>query len=99
MLMTSKVEALKQGAKRRQGQFIENWFHLVFSQRVSLDEFVDECKTFYLARQETSFVFLAWTMFLLALHIDWHEKARKEVPHVFGVPYNPRTERSLLILY
>ncbi|CAL8156055.1 unnamed protein product [Prunus armeniaca] len=54
------------------------------NQRISLDDLVDECKTFYLAGHETTATFLAWTVFLLALHTDWQEEARKEVLQVFG---------------
>ncbi|XP_070671447.1 cytochrome P450 CYP749A22-like [Malus domestica] len=54
------------------------------NQRVSVDELVDECKTFHFAGQETTNTLLAWTVFLLALHTDWQEEARKEVMDVFG---------------
>ena len=30
------------------------------------------------------FILLAWTVFLLALHTDWQEEARKEVLQLFG---------------
>ncbi|CAL2235734.1 unnamed protein product [Prunus armeniaca] len=53
-------------------------------QRISVDDLVDECKTFYLAGQETTTSLLAWTVFLLALHRDWQEEARKEVLQLFG---------------
>ncbi|XP_050373899.1 cytochrome P450 CYP749A22-like [Argentina anserina] len=54
------------------------------NQRITVDDLIDECKTFYFAGQETTNSLLAWTMFLLALHTDWQEKARKEVLHLFG---------------
>ena len=53
-------------------------------QRVSVDEMVDECKTFYFAGQETTNSLLTWTVFLLAVHTDWQEEARKEVLELFG---------------
>ncbi|CAN6588748.1 unnamed protein product [Malus baccata var. baccata] len=53
-------------------------------QRISVDDLVDECKTFYFAGQETANTLLAWTVFLLALHTDWQEEARKEVIQLFG---------------
>ncbi|KAB2621134.1 cytochrome P450 CYP749A22-like [Pyrus ussuriensis x Pyrus communis] len=52
--------------------------------RISIDEIVDECKTFYFAGQETTNSALAWTVFLLAIHTDWQEDARKEVIQIFG---------------
>ncbi|KAL4273644.1 hypothetical protein GQ457_13G029220 [Hibiscus cannabinus] len=52
--------------------------------RLSLEDLVDECKTFYFAGQETVNSLLAWTVFLLAIHGDWQEKARREVLDIFG---------------
>ena len=60
-------------------------------QRISMDEMVDECKTFYLAGQETTSSLLAWTVFLLAVHTDWQEEARKEVLDLFG-KQNPKPD-------
>ncbi|PQP91688.1 uncharacterized protein Pyn_09761 [Prunus yedoensis var. nudiflora] len=54
------------------------------NQRISVQELIDECKTFYFAGQETTNTLLAWTVFLLALHTDWQEEARKEVLQLFG---------------
>ncbi|XP_058193593.1 cytochrome P450 CYP749A22-like isoform X2 [Rhododendron vialii] len=59
--------------------------------RISVDEMVDECNTFYLAGQETTNAFLAWCLLLLAIHTDWQEKARKEVFELFG-QQNPNAE-------
>ncbi|KAL4271752.1 hypothetical protein GQ457_13G029190 [Hibiscus cannabinus] len=59
--------------------------------RISLEDLVDECKTFYLAGQDTVNSLLAWTVFLLAIHGDWQEKARREVIDIFG-NRNPHTE-------
>ncbi|KAL5759326.1 hypothetical protein ACOSP7_017851 [Xanthoceras sorbifolium] len=52
--------------------------------RISIEELVDECKTFYIAGQETSSTLLGWTLLLLAIHTDWQEAARKEVIDSFG---------------
>ncbi|KAL5553579.1 hypothetical protein UlMin_040980 [Ulmus minor] len=54
------------------------------NQRISVDDVVDECKTFYFAGQETTMSLLAWAVYLLAVHIDWQEEARKEVINIFG---------------
>ncbi|CAI9278801.1 unnamed protein product [Lactuca saligna] len=52
--------------------------------RISLDDMVDECKTFYFAGHETTTSLLGWTILLLAMHQDWQEKAQKEVFEFFG---------------
>ncbi|KAJ7541705.1 hypothetical protein O6H91_10G072000 [Diphasiastrum complanatum] len=52
--------------------------------RMSIQDIVDECKTFFLAGQETTAAFLTWTTMLLALHPDWQERLRAEVINVCG---------------
>ncbi|GFP87289.1 cytochrome p450 cyp749a22 [Phtheirospermum japonicum] len=51
---------------------------------ISSDDIIDECKTLYFAGQETTYSLLSWSIFLLAIHADWQEKARKEVLELFG---------------
>ncbi|XP_015895216.3 cytochrome P450 CYP749A22-like [Ziziphus jujuba] len=53
-------------------------------QRISVENVIDECKTFYFTGQETTNTLLAWTVLLLAIHSDWQEEARKEVLNLFG---------------
>ncbi|KAJ9564009.1 hypothetical protein OSB04_009169 [Centaurea solstitialis] len=52
--------------------------------RISLNDMVDECKTFYFAGHETTTSLLGWTVLLLAVHSDWQEKARAEVFELCG---------------
>ncbi|MBA0737876.1 hypothetical protein Gogos_011308, partial [Gossypium gossypioides] len=52
--------------------------------RLSMEDLVDECKTFYFAGQETVNSLLAWIVLHLATHGDWQEKARREVIDIFG---------------
>ncbi|XVF43268.1 hypothetical protein PTKIN_Ptkin02bG0026600 [Pterospermum kingtungense] len=59
--------------------------------RLSIEDMVDECKTFYFAGQETTNSLLGWTVLVLSIHTDWQEKARKEVIEVFG-DKNPHSE-------
>ncbi|KDP41344.1 hypothetical protein JCGZ_15751 [Jatropha curcas] len=61
------------------------------TKKISIDDLVDECKTFYIAGQETTLSLLTWTIFLLAIHTDWQEKARKEVLELFG-PRSPTSD-------
>ncbi|KAK8567382.1 hypothetical protein V6N12_005972 [Hibiscus sabdariffa] len=58
---------------------------------LSVQDLVDECKTFYFGGHETANSLFAWTFFLLATHIDWQDKARTEVLEVFG-NRNPDSE-------
>lgn len=61
------------------------------NQRISIDDVVGECKTFYFAGQETTNSLLAWTVLLLAIHTDWQEEARKEVHNLLG-KQNPKPD-------
>uniref|UniRef100_A0A0D9X1X2 Cytochrome P450 n=1 Tax=Leersia perrieri TaxID=77586 RepID=A0A0D9X1X2_9ORYZ len=51
---------------------------------LSMDEIIDECKTFFFAGQETTSHLLTWTMFLLGTHPEWQEKLREEVARECG---------------
>ncbi|KAG2647046.1 hypothetical protein PVAP13_2KG536100, partial [Panicum virgatum] len=53
-------------------------------QLLSMDEIIDECKTFFFAGQETTSHLLTWAMFLLSTHPDWQEKLREEVRRECG---------------
>ncbi|KAL2318682.1 hypothetical protein Fmac_032558 [Flemingia macrophylla] len=64
------------------------------TQKLSLDEVVDECKNFYMAGRETSATSLSWALFLLGINQEWQSKAREEVLGVLG-PNAPPTSKTL----
>jgi len=51
---------------------------------MTIDEVMDECKTFFFAGQETTSTLLTWAVFLLAINPEWQEVLRKEVLSVCG---------------
>ncbi|KAB2092395.1 hypothetical protein ES319_A02G027800v1 [Gossypium barbadense] len=73
------------------GLLVNAYHDLDDKNMLSLGDLVDECKTFYLAGQDTVNSLLTWTVFLLAIHGDWQEKARREVIDIFG-NQNPHPE-------
>ncbi|XP_050237844.1 cytochrome P450 CYP749A22-like [Mercurialis annua] len=54
------------------------------AKNLSLDDLIDECKTFYVAGHETTASLLTWIILLLAMHQDWQDKARDEILEIFG---------------
>jgi PHYB activation tagged suppressor 1 len=51
---------------------------------LSIDEIIDECKTFFFAGHETTSHLLTWTMFLLSVYPEWQERVREEVQRECG---------------
>lgn len=71
--------------------------------KITMQEIIDQCKTFYGAGQGTTSILLSWTILLLAIHTDWQEKAREEVFELFGqLPPNsegiPRLKTMSMII-
>ncbi|KAL6841745.1 hypothetical protein ACP4OV_028257 [Aristida adscensionis] len=46
---------------------------------LSMDEIIDECKTFFFAGHDTTSHLLTWAMFLLSTHPEWQDRLREEV--------------------
>ncbi|KAG8099273.1 hypothetical protein GUJ93_ZPchr0013g36596 [Zizania palustris] len=53
--------------------------HGAVAPALSMDEIIDECKTFFFAGHDTTSHLLTWTMFLLSTRPEWQEKLRAEV--------------------
>eukprot|EP01018_Ginkgo_biloba_P017031 Gb_41418 [translate_table: standard] len=54
---------------------------------MSVQDIVDNCKTFYFAGHETTSLLLTWTVVLLGMHTEWQERARNEVLDVCKKDY------------
>ena len=51
---------------------------------MTIDEIMDECKTFFFAVHETTSNLVTWAVFLLALNSEWKDILRKEVISICG---------------
>ncbi|PNT77344.1 hypothetical protein BRADI_1g61430v3 [Brachypodium distachyon] len=58
---------------------------------LTVDEIIDECKTFFFAGHETTSHLLTWTMFLLSVYPEWQERLREEVLRECGKG-NPKAD-------
>ncbi|KAF8728077.1 hypothetical protein HU200_018655 [Digitaria exilis] len=56
---------------------------------MSMDEIVDECKTFFFAGHDTTAHLLTWAMFLLGTHPEWQRRLREEVLRECGAADTP----------
>jgi PHYB activation tagged suppressor 1 len=46
---------------------------------LSMDEIIDDCKTFFFAGHDTTSHLLTWAAFLLSTHPEWQDRLREEV--------------------
>ena len=53
-------------------------------QPLTMQQLVDECKTFFFAGHETTSTLLPWACLLLATHPEWQDRAREEVVALCG---------------
>ncbi|GJN31595.1 hypothetical protein PR202_gn00122 [Eleusine coracana subsp. coracana] len=58
---------------------------------LTMDEIIDECKTFFFAGNDNTSHLLTWTMFLLSVYPEWQERLREEVLRECGKK-NPTAE-------
>lgn len=60
--------------------------------KMSIEEIIHECRTFFFAGHETTSNLLTWTTMLLSLHQDWQEKLREEIFKECGKEKIPDSE-------
>ncbi|CAH8263750.1 unnamed protein product [Arabidopsis lyrata] len=57
---------------------------MIQAKNVTVQDIVEECKSFFFAGKQTTSNLLTWTTILLSMHPEWQAKARDEVLRVCG---------------
>lgn len=60
---------------------------------ITVNDIVEECKTFFFAGKQTTSNLLTWITVVLAMHPEWQERARQEVLDVCGAHDIPCREQ------
>ncbi|CAM0879881.1 unnamed protein product [Alopecurus aequalis] len=60
---------------------------------ITVNDIVEECKTFFFAGKQTTSNLLTWVTVVLAMHPEWQERARQEVLDVCGAHDIPCREQ------
>ncbi|KAJ8525886.1 hypothetical protein K7X08_005249 [Anisodus acutangulus] len=60
------------------GSLLEGHHNADKEVRISVDEIIEERKSFYFAGHKTVTSLLSWSMYLLAVHTDWQEKQERK---------------------
>ncbi|KAL2924173.1 11-oxo-beta-amyrin 30-oxidase, partial [Bienertia sinuspersici] len=80
LLLKSNKEGIEQDHHEHGNSHNKQHVHV----KMSLKEVIEECKTFYIAGQETTSTLLVWTLLLLSKHPNWQEQLREEIFATFG---------------
>ncbi|KAL2945010.1 hypothetical protein RDABS01_033357 [Bienertia sinuspersici] len=82
LLLKSNKEGIEQDHHHEHGNSHNKQQHVHV--KMSLKEVIEECKTFYIAGQDTTSTLLVWTLVLLSKHPNWQEQLREEILATFG---------------
>jgi len=83
------VEEKEKGPKDLLGLMIQASNMNMNMSNVTVDDMVEECKSFFFAGKQTTSNLLTWTTILLAMHPHWQVRAREEVLKVCGSRDHP----------
>ncbi|KAL1189256.1 Cytochrome [Cardamine amara subsp. amara] len=61
-------------------------------QKMSIEEIMHDCRTFFFAGHENNANLLTWTTMFLSMHQDWQEKVREEVFKECGKDKTPESD-------
>ncbi|KAI4994009.1 hypothetical protein ZWY2020_008322 [Hordeum vulgare] len=91
-LIVKRTKAIKEGERTKDDLLSlllkSNMMHIDNNGQsdmgMTIEDVIEECKTFFLAGMETTSVLLTWTMIVLSMHPEWQNRAREEVLDLFG---------------
>ncbi|KAL8110255.1 cytochrome P450 72A15-like isoform X1 [Apium graveolens] len=84
-VVTRRLEEMKNGASNR-GDILSSMLEAFQDKAsgVSLDDVIEECRSFTFIGQESTARPLIWMLYVLARYPEWQERAREEVLQIFG---------------
>ncbi|KAF1001430.1 hypothetical protein AG4045_006302, partial [Apium graveolens] len=84
-MVTRRLEEMKNGASN-QGDMLSSMLEAFQDEAsgVSLDDVIEECRSFSFIGKESTARPLVWMLYVLARYPDWQERAREEVLQIFG---------------
>lgn len=84
-MVTRRLEEMKNGASN-QGDILSLMLEAYQDKAsgVSLDDVIEECRSFHFVGPESTARSQIWMLYVLAKYPEWQERAREEVLQVFG---------------
>ncbi|KAL8116408.1 hypothetical protein AgCh_022778 [Apium graveolens] len=84
-VVTRRLDEMKNGASN-QGDILSLMLEAFQDKasEVSLDDVIEECRSFLFVGPESTSRSLIWMLYVLAKYPEWQERAREEVLQVFG---------------
>ncbi|KAK9266284.1 hypothetical protein L1049_001806 [Liquidambar formosana] len=86
------LELMIKASAREESEIRSNSSSSSSSPTITIDDIIEECKSFFFAGKYTTANLLTWTTILLAMHPRWQELAREEVVRVCGARDIPRKD-------
>lgn len=90
--MKNSVKKIVDSRLKSKPDYGDDLLGIMLKSSLSIEEIIDECKSFFFAGYENNSNLLTWTTMLLSLHQDWQEKLREEIFKECGKDKTPDSD-------
>ncbi|XP_033140645.1 cytochrome P450 709B1 isoform X2 [Brassica rapa] len=90
--MKNSIKKIVDSRLQSKSDYGDDLLGIMLKSRLSIEEIIDECKSFFFAGYENNSNLLTWTTMLLSLHQDWQEKLREEIFKECGKDKTPDSD-------